>query len=458
MAAGAVVERFGDGQLVNQTPGGCSTVSSSGGVSEGRDNDIPEHVEVSPFIMNEAEMEAHKGRMRGLFESWYQTHMSGIVTTENPSNVSQTGARGTWKQIWKAKCDARLPYLYDVCTPGIVEEAILWPMMNVPWVGLSGNVDLLGSVVPASSWMGGLHFSKIPGSKKESWLCTEGKMQSNYRETVVREVIRNIEINSVSILRKIKEKEGGGSEGFMLSEIPDWMRGGYVRGTDIRDVIKAKTGAGGSQGRRLRTKPVEQVDTSKHVVNTVYAQLSKTSTAGRRRLRDAYFGKAGYVHVPWDKNPVVGSAQAIHVDQSTLKMRFPEASEGLLRTALHSIPDAKLITETRDQRETDRLNLLLYEGLEKTFGALRVELEHEGVVKELGQWVRKTDAGESFRKLVAFACTLFTLMQRYDNMRESNNVLSKLHEVSVGSLRLDQLMPCEYRIFIVLDHKFLGLY
>jgi len=54
----------------------------------------------------------------------------------------------------------------------------------------------------------------------------------------------------------------------------------------------------------------------------------------------------------------------------------------------------------------------------------------------------------SFKRVCSLACLLYALALEYEDTRAEKkvDVIQKLEEISIGALRLDQLMPCDYRI------------
>jgi len=113
------------------------------------------------------------------------------------------------------------------------------------------NPTLDDSVKDLSRWMNGMLFSKVPGMRKSAWETEEGKLQMHFRGCVIREVIRRIEDGAAEVMEDIKKMEGEEWDG----TIPEWMEPGFIKPADVEAILKAKAGAGGSQGRRLRTKP-----------------------------------------------------------------------------------------------------------------------------------------------------------------------------------------------------------
>lgn len=489
----AVVTRLivpGGGALDATSPVSvCSTISSSrGGSQRSDDGEEGDAVGVTQGEMTTAEVEAQRENMLKMFESWYHgrsqrtppvltsTEVSAeVLTTVSVGNG--TGAKGTWKQVWTAKCEERLPYLYEVITPGYVEAAILGPMMSVGWKNPGVNPTLNDSVLLASSWMNGLKFSKTPGTGKNSWDTEGGKLQMLFRESVIREVVRRIESDAVGLMEKIKKKREGTAEEIEGEEIPEWMGPGFIKTADVRAVLDGKIGTGSSQGRRLRTKKVEREDAARHVVKIGYEQLSKTMTSGRRRLDDGYYGKSGHLYVDWSKYPVVGSGEPTYVNQKDMICTFPKEADKILQEELSSIPEASFMDGEKSLRAVDRENSAKYRIVESKLEDLYMDVEHEGLEKENGQWERKRKTKRvdflalalqmlltfsfgvskerlfrsnpsSFKRITGLACLLYTMALEYESTREEKevDVVQNLEEVSIGPLRLSQLLPCEYRI------------
>jgi len=429
-------------------------------------------------------LQAQKESMREMFEAWYETRchttLPVLETAEvisTPDGANRTGAKGTWKQVWTAKCEERLPYLYDVCTPQFVEAAILSAVMKVGWNGYMGQntqPTLNDSVKHASSWINGLKFSKTPGSGKKSWGTEGGKIQILLRESVIREVVRRIESDAVAIMEKIKKKKEGTTGEIEGNEIPEWMEPGFIKPADVRAIIEGKIGTGSSQGRRLRTKKVEREDAARHVVKIIYEQLSKTLTSARRRVDDAFYAKSGHLYVDWSKHPVVGSGRRTYVNQENMLFKFPKEADEVLQEGLSGIPVASIMDGEKTVRAVDRENAAKYRIVEEKLEDLYMIVHHEGLEKVNGDWGRKRghktvrflplalqmlltfsfgacqerlfrSHPSSFQKLSGFACLLYAMALEYDEVRGERDVVEDLNEVSIGALRLAQLLPCDYR-------------
>jgi len=170
---------------------------------------------------------------------------------------------GTWKQVWASKCEECLPYLNDICTPGIVEKALVQPAMQVGWErrreaarptpsapvapgaassngsptgARSTDLKLEDALEPASAWFAGLKWAKAPGLAKKAWEEAGGKAQSHFRNCVMRGVVRDIQCNAEFILRKLMAED---REQAMTGEeeevaVPDWMKTGFIRGPTRR--------------------------------------------------------------------------------------------------------------------------------------------------------------------------------------------------------------------------------
>lgn len=406
---------------------------------------------------------------------------------------------GTWKEAWTSKCEACLPYLHDVSTPGVIEKALPWAAMQVVWrkpspsppvvaVAVSSTLpegqvvkEKLGDMVkPASAWFAGLKFAKGPGQPKKVWLKDEGKVQSEFRVNVIREVLRDIQGNAEIILRKIQEEDKGEEqpEGVEVGSVPEWMKVGFIRTADVQSVLEEKEGKSGSQGRRLRTKVVQEKDAARYAVGILYKQMSKTLISSRRRVGDAWFGRAGYLCCDWSKTPVVGSACSTHVSQEDLTLKFTNGGKNVHLVELDSIPKAAIGGGTKEEIAIiDAKNTASFAIVRSKLDGLVMDVEHEGLVKENGQWARsrcerrirfldlaiqmlltftfgskkerlfRMDS-DSFRKISALACMLFDIMLAYEGERARQGVafVADLRTVRVGSINLDQLMPCPYRI------------
>jgi len=426
--------------------------------------------------------DADKENMREMFESWYRTRCrTTLPVLGTPEIITQSsvvngpGVKGTWKQVWKAKCEARLPFLYDVCTPGLIESCFLRPVMKVGWLQGDANTTITESIKYASGWMSGLKFAKAPRMGKNAWSTEGGKLQMFFRECVVREAIRRIEADAGTIMEEIRKKKGitEDDEG----EIPEWMTPGFIKSVHVQAVLKGKVGTGSSQGRRLRTKKVEAADAAMHVVKVLYEQVSKTHTAARRRIDDAYYGKTGHLHVDWSKYPVVGSGQQTYVSQANVVFHFPKEADGIMQLKLNTLPVASFMDGEKTVGTIDKENRAKYRILEAQLEELYVVVSHEGLDKEDGQWVKKRgdktvkflplavqmlltfsfgvnkerlfrSDPSSFKRITGLACLLYALTLEYDEVRKEKkvDVLSNLDEICIGALRLSQLMPCEYRI------------
>jgi len=296
----------------------------------------------------------------------------------------------------------------------------------------------------------------------------------------MRGVVRDIQGNAEFILRKVLEERRDKAMPEVVEEglVPDWMKPGFIRGQDIDAVLNEKEGQSGSQGRRLRTKMVEERDASRYAISVFYKQLSKTLISSRRRVGDSWLGTSGYLCYDWRETPVGAGARATYVSQSSLVMKFSKAAENVFLVTLDSIPLAATGGETEEEIAViDAKNEASYAIVKSKLAGLMMEVEHDGLVKEEGQWVRtqikrkvrflglavqmlltftfglkkerlfRTDS-RSFKKISALACVLCRLMQEYNKMREKNgvDVIEDLSKVTVGSLSMDQLMPCAYRV------------
>jgi len=178
----------------------------------------------------------------------------------------------------------------------------------------------------------------------------------HFRGCVIREVIRRIEDGAAEVMEDIKKMEGEEWDG----TIPEWMEPGFIKPADVEAILKAKAGAGGSQGRRLRTKKAEAVDAARHVVSVIYEQLSKTETSARRRIVDAYFGKNGHLYVDWSVYPVVSHSQQTYVSQTDMEAIFPKGADAILQLTLSSISEASVTSADKNARTADRENNAKY--------------------------------------------------------------------------------------------------
>jgi len=210
----------------------------------------------------------------------------------------------------------------------------------------------------------------------------------------------------------------------------------------------------------------------------MYKQLSKTLISSRRRVGDAWFGKAGYVCCDWKETPVGGRGRATYVSQATLVLKFSKAAENVLLVALSSIPLAVTGGETKEEIALiDEKNSASFKIVKSKMKDLVMDVEHDGLVKENGQWTRthiekkvrflelavqmlltftfgvkqerlfRADS-RSFQKICGLACVLWRVMQEYEKMRDEKGVdaITDLGKVRVGSISLEQLMPCAYRM------------
>jgi len=316
--------------------------------------------------------------------------------------------------------------------------------------------EKLGDIInPASAWFAGLKFAKGPGQPKKVWLKPAGQVQSTFRNYVIRGALRDIQSNAEVTLRKIMEEnsEGIRPESMEVNLVPEWMKVGFIRPADVDNVLGEKEGKSGSQGRRLRTKVVEEKDAARYAVGIMYKQMSKTLISSRRRVGDAWFGKSGYLCCDWTETPVVGSARPTKVSQEDLTLKFTRAAMNVRLVELDSIPLAAVGGETveeiaiidlvkedgqwvrsRCERRVRFLDLAIQMLLTFTFGTKKERLF-------------RADS-ESFRKISGLACMLCAIMQTYESerARQGVHVLADLRTITVGSISLDQLMPCPYRI------------
>jgi len=398
----------------------------------------------------------------------------------NATTETAVAKEGTWKEAWRRKCEARLPFLKNIFTAGAVEEVLVGAVMTVlPESSTSSNNVLLNVASHASKWYAAIKFSKHPGKPKSVWISSEGKAQSHFRNVVVRNIIRNVHENGAEILRKVLNE----TPSTMLLEdefptIPEWMQEGFLTATDVGVVLKRKEGSNGSKGRRLRTKKLQNVDVARYAIEQLYTQLTKVLISSRRRVDETFFGRLGYVFVDWTRTPVKNRGTETIVDQNTLEISFPRTIEATLKSdAYTKVPEAAVCTEEVSLEVTNQKNISEYAKLKLLFGGLFVDIEHEVLVRCPGGWrkdrIRRRihflelaeqmiitysygiDAArvyrshrDSFKKIAALAVLLCAIVQRAEGVRkesEEGTVLD-LSIITVGSACLSQFMPCDYRI------------
>jgi len=393
---------------------------------------------------------------------------------------SAVAKEGTWKEAWKRKCEARLPYLNNIFTADAIEKSLVGALMTVlPESNTSSSSVLLNAAGHASKWYAAVKFSKHPGCPKSVWLTSEGKAQSHFRHVVVRNVLRDVHENGAEIMRKVLNE----TPSTMLLEdespnIPEWMQEGFLNATHVGVVLKRKEGSSGSRGRRLRTKTLQNDDVAQYAIEKLYTQLTKVLISSRRRIDETFFGRLGYVFVDWKQTPVKYRGTKTTVDQSTLVIAFPETIDTILKSdAFLKVPEANVCTEEVSLEVTNQLNISEFAKLQLLLGGLHVDIEHEVLVRCSGGWrkdrirrrilflelarqmiltfsyginaerVYRSDRS-SFKKIVALAVLICTIVQRAESARKESDAhtVSDLSSITVGSTSLNQFMPCDYRI------------
>jgi len=197
-------------------------------------------------------------------------------TEEQPEKKS-------WKEVWKSKCEKKLPFLPVVFAASTIEPTVGRAMLSVGKLASTepvGESNLMGSVEESGKWITAVRFAKQPGSAKAVWLTPAGKVQSEFRSRIMRAVMRAVKDNPR------KYMYGGQKEADQNADapIPEWLGVTYMSGLDVRTVLERKEGKGTSKGRRLRKKQVKEGDVSCYALEYLYTQLSKVLIYGRRRV------------------------------------------------------------------------------------------------------------------------------------------------------------------------------
>jgi len=431
--------------------------------------------------------EEEESRIRYLVKRLLSEEVAGMNRIRAPAPIPDTECsrtvkptEGTWKEAWKNKCEARLPYLNKVFSATAVESALVGAVMTViPESENSPTNVLLNTAGHASKWYAAIKFSKQPGRPKSVWLSAEGKAQSNFRNVVVRNVIRNVHANGTDIIRKVlNESPASMLLDDEIPKVPEWMDEGFLTTNDVEIVLKRKEGSSGSKGRRLRTKQLQNVDVARYAIEHLYTLLTKVLISSRRRVDEAFFGRIGYVFINWNITPVKYRSTETVVDQTSLKIEFPPRLDELLNSDVFSkVAEANVCQEEGDTANVNARNASEFEKLNVLLGGLYVDIEHDVLVRCPGgyrkdrirrrvkflelavQMVLTFSYGmdnarvyrsnrSSFKKISSFAVLLCVLVRKAERARNENETGSVLDltNITVGSTCLNQFMPCDYRI------------
>jgi len=250
------------------------------------------------------------------------------IVGPNTEEVSPTKSeelpddKKSWKEVWKKKCEAKLPFLRTVFSVSNTEPSVCRAMLSVGQMSAKGEektVSLKGTVEETGKWLNAVRFAKQPGSAKAVWLTPAGQIQSEFRNIIMREVLRNAQNNPRKYINSGEEGVAVNSGG----KIPEWLHETFIKGIDVQTVLERKEGKGTSKGRRLRKKQVKDGDVACYALEYLYTQLSKVLISSRRRVDEAFFSRFGYIFVNWREMPVTKDGQENYINQGTLVIMFP---------------------------------------------------------------------------------------------------------------------------------------
>lgn len=388
----------------------------------------------------------------------------------------QTVEKKSWKEVWKNKCEKKLPFLPVVFSSSTIEPTICKAMLSVGKLATKVPVDeatLKESVEESGKWFTAIRFSKLPGSAKTVWLTPTGIVQSHFRSSIMRAVLRAVKNNPR------KYMYGGEEEAELHGDepIPEWLGSTYMSNLDVDTVLERKQGKGTSKGRRLRKKQVKEGDASCYALDHLYSQLSKVLIYGRRRVDETWFSRIGYNFEDWSAMPVSKDGQVNYIDQSTLKILLAEGGPAAMQEKkLKDIPQTETGDSDSDESIIDARNNLQYEKAKLVCENLVVDIEHEVVVRERGVWVRKTETRrieflslavvmilsfscvgttaemlrahpDSLKKAAGLAGLLYTLVVKYKAALDATEgtYVTDLESITAGGLSMALLMPGKYR-------------